>query len=388
MPLYFLKGEQSLPSQTSERRLSSARRHLLSAGILAIMVAAVIQACGLPLALESRLPELLGLPSPHTPRLAKVVFLPLTTDGSNDSILMETALVLRGLAMLHPSLVLLAAEKPTSADSEKLLENVKHHLREQGIPLLEGIAPSAESLWRPVPLCRYLLPRFSEAKESLGTVPGSAPPEGSFLSLPQEESASLPLLSITSSGEIVGSLWWKGLMHGQPKAPVWLLADHLLLLPNHTVLRFAQGGVAIPRVVPEVPSLASDEFLLRMEERERGNLSPEFDSLWENTIVVVGPASLHTMVSALSFFRGMTARGSLSLTGQGVLMVVLMMLLCVVFSLRQRPALLLAAALLVVGALGCCWALSQGVIPPILPWVVTLAAALAGSFAGKGPAVR
>jgi hypothetical protein len=378
MALYFIKEEKSStpdPSKTGTNH--SVRRLLLILGILAILIAGVIQASGLLLAWESRLPALLSLPSP---KVAPTIFIPLSAlansseaDSNSD---MDTTLVLRGLSMLHPSLVLLASQVPSSSDAELLLGGVKMQLRDKGIALIEGMAPDSLNRWHPVPLCRYLLPRPLASKESLPLIAGSAPPEGTLRSLPsatkESPAASLALLSATSNGEIVGSLWWEGLLHAQPNAPVWLLADRLLLLPNHAALPCSQGNLALPRNMPVVPTVASEDFILKMEEHERGSANPDFDSLWQNALVVIGPPSLQPLVAAMTALRSMTAWAAFTLIAQLAIVVTLLILVSFTLLLPQKSALLLTIVLLLGGILGSWWSFHHGILPPILPWIIAL----------------
>ena len=392
MAIYFLKGDQHLPEKkpvaaSEEKSWHVARSSVLIAGVIAIVLSTMIEATGLLRPWESRLTELLGLPSPIQDGIV-FLSLPDGTGEGNDS--MDVALVLRGLSMLHPSMILLATEHPSSGESAQLLQRVKDQLREKGIPLTEAMPPTPESLWRPVPLCRYFPPGFAERKESLPHVAGSAPAEGSFrvLSLPSQDPEILPLLLATASGEIAGSIWWEGLLQGQPNAPVWLLADHLLILPNHAALLLARGGLSIPHDLAVPRSVTSDDFLLRMEERERGSLSPDFDSLWDHSIVVVGSSSLLPMTSALVSLRNIMALGALSLATQAGIMLLLIAIVLAILTVRRRESLLIMALLLIVSCLGSWWCLRHGILPPIIPWGVALVVSITGILIKKRSIVR
>jgi len=392
MAIYFLKGDQHLPEKktvadSEEKPWRVARASVLIAGIIAIVLATMIEATGLLRPWESRLPELLGLPSPIKDGTV-FLSLPDGTGEGNDS--MDVALVLRGLSMLHPSMILLATEHPASGESAQLLQGVKDQLREKGIPLTEAMPPTPESLWRHVPLCRYFPPGFSERKESLPLVAGSALAEGSFrvLALPSQDPEILPLLSATASGEIAGSIWWEVLLQGQPNAPVWLLADHLLILPNHAAFPLARGGLSIPHDLAVPRSVTSDDFLLRMEERERGSLSPDFDSLWDHAIVVVGSSSLLPMTSALVSLRNITALGALSLAAQAGIMLLLMAIVLAILTVRRRESLIIMALLLIVSCLGSWWSLRHGILPPIISWGVALVVCITGILIKKRSIVR
>lgn len=392
MAIYFLKGDQHLPEKkpvdaSEEQPWRVARASVLIAGVIAIVLATMIEATGLLRPWESRLPELLGLPSPIQDG---TVFLSLPDGTGEENNSMDVALVLRGLSMLHPSMILLATEHPSSGESAQLLQRVKDQLREKGIPLTEAVPPTPESLWRPVPLCRYFPPGFSKRKESLPLVAGSALAEGSFrvLGPSSQDPGILPLLSATASGEIAGSIWWEGLLQGQPNAPVWLLADHLLILPNHTALPLARGGLSIPHDLAVPRSVTSDDFLLRMEERERGSLSPDFDSLWDHAIVVVGSFSLLPMTSALVSLRNIAALGALNLLTQAGIMILLIVIVLAVLTVRQRESLILTALLLIVACLGSWWSLRHGILPPIIPWGVALVVCITGVLIKQRSIVR
>jgi len=326
---------------------------------------------------------MVGIP---LPLLAPTVFLSLPEGEGGESDPMDMALVLRGLSMLHPSLILLASTSSASGDPGQLLRGVKEQLQKQGIALCEVARPSPESLWKPVPLCRYFPPGISRRDDSLPPLPGRALPEGTLRNLPQppDDPVILSLLSAASNQEIAGSLWWEGLLHGQPNAPVWLLGDRLLLLPNHAALPFVRGGLRIPRELDVPRSVASDDFLLKMEERERGILSPGFDSLWDHAVVLVGPPSLLTMASALATLRKMTAPGGFPLVWQAGIMLFLTSYVWLVQSVPRGKGFLVMAILLLVGLSGCWWSIRHGILPPILPWGMALTVGIAGLLAARG----
>jgi hypothetical protein len=379
MALYFLKEEKDLPASPPTHdaehvRGERSRRIIPIMAVLAVLLAGLVEASGLLRPRESLLPGLIGIPSPAR---ARTVFLSLP-DGRDGADPMEVALLLRGLSMLHPSVILLAPEHPASGDAARFVEGVKGQLAEKGIRLVEAVRPSPESLWRPVPLSRYLPPGISDRKESLPVIPGTAPAEGTlrYIQEPPPKPGNLSLLSVTATGELAGSLWWEGLMQGQPNAPAWLLADHLLLLPNHAPLPSAGGSLSTPRVPALLRTVTSDDFLLRMEERERGGISPDFDSLWEDAVVVVGPSSMQRGAADLASLRGTTILGAFTLAAQAIIMVLLSGIVLILFFLPKIPALSLTAFLLLTGILGSWWSLRQGILPPILPWAAAITSAV------------
>jgi hypothetical protein len=124
--------------------------------------------------------------------------------------------------------------------------------------------------------------------------------------------------------------------------------------------------------MPAVPTVASEDFILKMEEHERGSASPDFDSLWQNALVVVGPPSLQPLVAAMTALRSMTAWASFTLIVQLAIVVTLLILVWLTLLLPQKSALLLTVVLLLGGILGSWWSLQHGILPPILPWILAL----------------
>jgi hypothetical protein len=378
MTLYFLKEETPGTSpKIPETKPRSMRHWGLFASIVAILVSALIQGAGFFLPMESLLPGMLGIQPPPKSRTV-LLAVDTSTDGTINP--MDEALVLRGLAILHPSLIIMAAETEASGgDSQRLIDIGKARLREQGISLIEGTSPAAHILWRPVSLCRYTPPIRSGSGKSLPLLEGMAPPEGTCRWLPSPPSSSpgkLPLLARTAAGGIVASIWWEGLLHGRSTTPVSLLDDRLLILPNNALL-LMEGGRTSPGCVSDaVETYSTDDFLLRMEERERGTSQADFDAVWERSVVVVGPPSLEGNVAAMSALRKMTSWGGISLTWQFLITAALIACVWVLHVLPRKTALLMTLALLLGGIGTGWWCIRRGILPQLLPWLAGVTVAL------------
>jgi hypothetical protein len=285
---------------------------------------------------------------------------------------MDLALALRGLSMLGPSLILLPEPTNPTPEQAGLLDSVKARLRELGIPIVETAKDAALTAYRPVPLCRYSLPRFTQ-DPGIRELAGSAPADGAmrFSTAGQEKEGKLPLLARTRTRELAGTVWWDGLMNGLPRAPVWMLADRLLLLPNHDVIGIHGGCVTIhrgksPRTVP------FEDFLLRMEERERGTLSPRFDELWHGSVVVVSSGEDLTLVTQLASLRETCCRGSLSISAQILSAVVLSLLTFAAFRTHGTARTGIAAAIIAGVGILSVWMLFKGIMPPLLPLIAAI----------------
>lgn len=338
------------------------------AAALLVLAGAMLQILGGPFALECSLVSKAGIPSPANP---KTILLCLNqTSGPCDP--MDMALALRGLSMLSPAMIILPRETVQAPEQAGLLESVKTKLRELGIPLVETAKDSPLTLYRPVPLCRYLFGSDNPGS-SLPKLSGSAPAGGTmrFSAAESGKEGLLPLLAHTPAGDLAGSIWWDALMSGQSPGPVWLLTDRFLVLPNHDILGITAGCTSAnagekPGIVP------IEDFLLRMEERERGGLSPRFDDLWHGAVVVVSSREDLPEVTALSSLRATYCRGSLPVTAQ-VLTAILLSLITAASFLTQGTVRTMLAAMVIIGVLAASsWILFQGNIPPLIPWLLAV----------------
>lgn len=336
---------------------------------LLILLAAAVQIIGMPFSLECRIVSGMGIPSPAC---AETILLSLPPSSSDPCDPMDLALALRGLSMLGPSLILLPETTNPTPEQAGLLNSVKARLRELGIPLFETAKDISSTAYRPVPICRYS-PSWCTQEPKIHEPAGSAPADGTmrFPTARHEEEGKLTLLARNRTGELLGTVWWDGLMKGQPSAPVWMLADRFLILPNHDVMAIDGGCVTVhqgksPRTVP------FEDFLLRMEERERGTLSPRFDELWHGAVVVVSSGEDLPSVTKLASLRETFCRGSLSVTGQILSSVLLSMMTFAAFLTRGTVRNILTVMIVAGVGIASAWILFQGIMPPLLPWLTAI----------------
>lgn len=307
MALYFLRTDPATAStKTDSRRRFSWISYF---GALLIVTAAIIQGTGLDRISIPVVCEL--LPPKFLPPSPRVLLLAMDRDPEGFEPL-DLAMALRGLAKLNPARVIINGKIHLQSDSLTMLEGVRERLRHEGIDLIEGTLASPETLWRPVPICTYSPPSSFHLEIPLPRVAGRSAAEGKSCFLPSGDEkipTSLPLLATTDSGEIAGSIWWEAMKPQKPNGPTWLLGGTMLLFPNHAPLLIDSGGVrthstSMTTMVP------MDLFLLRIEEKERGTISPDFESLWDHTTVVIGSAddihltgSFHSILRNIYFNR-------------------------------------------------------------------------------------
>ena len=359
MALYVFKERK--PSATPAQ--GSAPRWPVPAAILVIVVAAFIQILGIPHPIECRFAALIGV---HPQQTSGTILLSLpSSSGLTDP--MDLALALRGLSMLHPSVILIPSAIETTPEQVGMINSVKSRLKEQRIPVVEVGLDLPETHYRPLPLCRYSL----STPSNMPSLVGSAPGDGSlrFSTAGRDALGILPLLAQSSSGEMAGSVWWEGLMANQPNAPAWLFLDRWLLLPNHDVLSLDRGCVSIESSIP-AQVVALEDFLLKMEEHERGTLSPGFDARWDRAVVIVASADKSPQVASLAAIREMTQWPSLSVTTQLLSAILLSTMTALAFLIRGRLRIAIVLLVILCVASTATYLLLQGIIPPLLPWTL------------------
>lgn len=371
MTLFYQKGITRSPMPPPQEQNLSRNLTPSLVGSLIILATAVFQMLGLFWPLERPffgiLPKNLR-PSPHQ----TVVLTMECGESGFDS--MDLAMALRGLTKLHPRSVLINGEANHMSGSLPLLKSVRSHLADSGVELTEGVIPSPDAIYRPVPLCRYDLPGFSGPGSGWPVIAGRTTGTGSACYLPDTNQSreTLPLLASTPAGDPVGSIWWSCLESSRVNAPLWLLGARLVLFPNHSPLLLdAKGGVSgLFRSGTSRPALnvvTLDDFLLKIEEMERGTVSPGFDAMWnQSTVIITSPGNESVTASVISL-RDRLACARLPLAAQALLTLTWIVVLIRSMRMSSRNRLISGSALLtlVLGATPA--ALIHGMILPFLP---------------------
>lgn len=307
MALYYLKESESPASLSSPAVEPVVRRpiHPLISILLSliILITSLLQFLPLTWTLEEsllqRIPKRYLPISPAPPSLV-LLELPATNEGIAS---LDVAMALRGLGKLHPGRILLAGKVIGDEQSGQLLDGVFKTINAEGIEVIQGHEDSDQAgtaEFHSVPLCRYDPPLSILPHQKLRVVTGklSNREHGCFLPVSNVPSTGLELFAETPRGEAVGSLWWEVLrdIMGTPEvgsSPVWLLGGKLLYFPNRPpMLLGKEGYLPISNGVAMTPkSMTLEDFLLGIEQKERGETSSEFESVWGDSLVFIGKES-------------------------------------------------------------------------------------------------
>ena len=315
-----------------------------------------------------------ALPDSLRPPKEKAVLITIE-DGERGFPAMDLAMTLRGLCKLQPRAVFIDGVPDGSSESLPLLKSVRSHLLESGVVVTEAVLPSQDATYRAVSLCRYDPPDLLRPASGWPVIAGRTSGTGSAPFLTDDRSGqSLQLFASTASGDPVGSLWWNCLEPSRVNAPIWLLCGRYLLFPNHAPLLIDSHGKVskpflsgLPGAAPTIMTL--DDFLLKIEEMERGTVSPGFDTLWDRSLVIVtAPRHVPAASSAISL-RERLAFARLPASAQLLMAVLWTVLLA--FSNRFGFRIITGLVLLLVTIGSSAAALSHGLILPFQPLLIT-----------------
>jgi hypothetical protein len=348
-------------------------------GAVLIAMAALLQALGLEPFSVSQARRF--LPSGFLPSAPKTIMLSVVSDRGGLAPL-DVAMALRGLGKLNPSRIVILGNVNTDPDSRTLLDAIHGRLRENGIRVIVGSLPSEQSLWLPVPLCRYTPPAPLNLESPLPGIKGKVVPDGKQ-SFPSSYGEYLfPLLRITDSGDVAGSIWWEMLLPSEVTGPFWLVGGRLLLFQNHAPLILSEGALNVMPPLSPVRVVPMDLFLLRIEEKERGMLRPDFETLWEGATVVIGSAGDEGLLSRIAGIRENIAIGRLPPSVQAMIAAFLIIGLFASGRFPRSTTLGVAITLLILTIAGTPLALSQGVLlpyaPPLLAAILFMATIMRG----------
>ena len=340
-----------------------------------IVLTALLQGLGFFQQLEIKVTEF--LPSHVLPKSPKVMELILEV-GPEGFSTMDLAMSLRALSQCRPRCVIVNGMIEPEKGSVPLLPGIIARMSNNAnITLVIPQSPAPEALFRAVPLIHYSYPlldvNFRWPLLSGKSVPGSGV---AYLPDTQDSKDKLPLLAKTSDGSTVGSLWWWGLPQAVKKSPPFLLGNSLLFLANHALLQLTPtGGVPLADKGGAFLQLPLDDFLLKMEQKERGSISPAFDAIWKDSTVVIGSIADTPKVSAFSTLLEESSFKRLPLWSQAVMALGWMVLFLLITSspsgLRYLPRWLLPLIITVIVIFTTLLLMHQGIIIPSLPGIAT-----------------
>ena len=348
--------------------------HFLSfLAIPLIFLAALLQGLGFSQQLEKGLLHL--LPMHLRPEAPRIILLSLEKGAAGDSPL-DVAMVLRGLTQFHPECVIVNGKIEPEQGTVPLLPSIVARLtNHMGITLILPESPSPETLFRSVPLVRYSL---WEKQSDWPILSGRSGPGTGAAYLPKDQPIgnNLPLLAKSSDGATIGSLWWWCLPWETRTHPPFLLCDTILLLGNHAPLHLnSSGEVSQSGTEGTFREIALDDFLLQIEQKERGIISPAFDTLWKNATVVLSTHDDPFTISKLAALLQEISFRRLPLWGQTMMMLAWMVLFLFIKNRRcgidHLPRWLLPLLITLIVIFTTLLLMHQGIMIPFLPGIVT-----------------
>jgi len=207
----------------------------------------------------------------------------------------DVALALRAIVSFHPRLILIAAPlEQRIAAPLGLLRDAQIQGMVQATPCLFTTLPNEHARYETVDLIclpneKNLIPLFGEVRW-----PGSF----GFISSIQEKKQkkqffSMPLFGVSPNGNIIASLWWRGLniepqKQDTPPNSVFFIGARMLLFPNENVIWLENGSCLKLEKLEPCPFVFLDDLLLRREEMERGEIKPDLELIFRNKTVIIG----------------------------------------------------------------------------------------------------
>lgn len=342
----------------------SLNRILLSLGMLLILLLAACQGLGLCQQWEQFL--LHHLSSRFLPEPPQVILITLDKHPKGFQA-MDVAMALRGLGKFSPRCIVIDGLIEAEEGPVPFLPDIFSQLAaRQDLKLIVPQLPSPAAHFQSVSLIRYSL-----HAESLSwpKVEGEAVPSTGDAFLPDLSNldSSLPLFATASHGVPVGSLWWWTLPEALHKSPPVLLWNKLLLFSTHTQILLTPSGAALPALPGEFIEMPLDDFLLQMEKREQGTLSPTFDSLWNRSTVILGTSLDFAKATALASLLQELSWRHLALWKQGLMTLFWMIVLVCFRKQTLLPPKFLSLTIFILVGMATLLLLPHGIIFPFLP---------------------
>jgi hypothetical protein len=336
-------------------------------GILLILILAASESIGLFHRGEQYLAR--HLPSRFQPEAQQVILLTLEKGPQGFSPL-DVAMALRGLGKFHPRCILLNGTIQAEQSAVPLLPGIVSKVQAiPGLKLIIPQVPSPEAEFQSLSLIRYSL---SSTPIAWPRLEGNAiPGKGAAYLPPASLDAALPLLATVVHGVPVASLWWWALPDSLHASPPLLLFGTHLFLNQRTQLQLTSAGALPPAILGEFIQMPLEDFLLQIEKKEQGSISPTFDSLWDKSTILIGTGADVASATALASLLQEVSWHHLPMWGECTLT-----LFCLVLFLVSRwqtlfpnyiGSLFLGIALAITALL----LLPHGLLFPMLPVVAT-----------------
>ncbi len=309
-------------------------------------------------------------PSIHlAPIQPKTIFLKVseTSQGIDP---LDVAMALRGLGMLHPRCIVIPGDIQ-NGDATRFLDGLINRLRSRD-------TPSVSVVLKEQPGDKTSIRRFPATTTPIVPSGGIGSPfhpnETSPFVQPSSPASKglLPLLTLagTSSDPHV-TPWWNSLPTTDTTDTVRLFFGKLLLLSNNSPLLLHGNGSYESRNPPYLPVVSLDDFLLRIEQMERGSISPNFTASWNGATVVIGGDLWENPASILASLLQWISLKRLPLSQQAVLAAIFVLAFLCGYRLRSGSRLMISGLLTLSLLVAWLAFLKQGTLIPLLPGLIT-----------------
>jgi hypothetical protein len=193
----------------------------------------------------------------------------------------------------------------------------------------------------------------------------------SFMPLEATPGNRIPLFATLSGGSVIASFWWDLLTLNMDGKESNLLFGKVLSLPNGSTLRITATGEAEAMVREHVRSISLDDFLLHIEKKERGTISPEFEGYWESSCVILGTVNDLRHASVFSSILEHVSYARPSWIIQSLIVIAWMGCVLLFWGFPWRGRCLCAVGLLLGVILATCSSLHLGIIIPFVPGILS-----------------
>jgi len=323
------------------------------------------------------------LPGRWSPGLPKTLL--ITFEHAEEGLSpLDLAMALRGLEKLHPRCAVIVGNLRPTEDLPPLLRAMISRItlgNHDGFPIVYGIPPRPSSLFSPISMKHFGRPFSQSGKTVFPAIDGNADAQvhgAGFI--PEKRGTSgntLQLLASVADGTTVGSFWWYALLI--PETFPLQGGKGWIFLPNHSVVRINPEGFCPTAPSSGIRAMALEDFLLRIEQMERGNISPSLDSLGRNATVFLGDQNHFGPAGA---FSSLLSRVSFSRPAP-MIQILVTFLLVIASTLVARWGLFLRiAACAALFLMACCFwfhSARHGKLVPFVPVVATLLLIIPGT---------
>ena len=293
---------------------------------------------------------------------------------------MDVALSLRGLFLLQPRSITICEHMESAPDAAPITPAIAHRITQferRGTPVNQsGTSSSGESP-------KETILRCVPSPKSIPSFPFKI--AGGAVNNERVDSTALPLFFQSANGITEGTVWWNAI---DPKwripSPV-LLFGRILILNNFCPLPLnGYGGLSLPYSL-KPRTVILDDFLFRMEEKERGTINPGFEGIFHDAVVFIAPGQDLDQVATMATLLDLLSYSRLSPLLQGILSLSWVLLICFSFVLRPRSRIYVGGFLLASLIAATFILLRQGVLLPVEPGLAACLLIVIGNRSSRDP---